>query len=676
MTNPYPNLFSPIKINTVEIKNRIAMMPMGVFSKRMMNPDGSYTQDGADYYIERAKGGAGLIITGLVPMVDWLGFPHILKSPETYIESQKYLVKGIHEQGARVFIQMSAIAGRSSVHPGDPAPSVLPMVWDPTKNSREMTVDEIHQYVKNFAAGAAVAKAAGIDGVEIHAVHEGYLLDQFTIANFNRRTDEYGGSLENRLRFPMEIVKAIKEKCGADYPVSVRYSVRSYVKGFNRGALPGEEFTEFGRGLEESRKAARMLVDAGFDMLNCDNGTYDSWYWAHPPVYMPLACNLADVEEIKKAVNVPVICAGRFDNPALAESAIGEGKIDMMGMGRPLLADPYLPVKVREGKEKDIRPCISCHLGCLSRIFQPPFKDICCALNPAVGREAAYALKPAGAKKKIAVAGGGIAGMEAARVCALRGHQVDLYEKGGELGGLFNAASAFDFKDHDKRLLTWYKKQIQDLAVTVRLNTEFTPAQAKDYDEIFVAAGAKEKKLDIPGFDSPDVTYAVETLLKDNIRDKKVLIVGAGLTGCELAYALALKGCGITLVEAEPTILNVEGLNASNYNMLVELLEYHKVTILTGAVVTKYSEGVAAVTQKTRNIPNANGRAAHVSLTGLGVKIIEVPADRVVVSVGYTSDQELYEKVKGEHVYLLGDAEKPGNLMTAIWKAYETAMNV
>lgn len=188
--------------------------------------------------------------------------------------------------------------------------------------------------------------------------------------------------------------------------------MRSYTKGFNRGALPGEKFEEFGRDLEESRQVAKMLEEAGYDMLNCDNGTYDAWYWPHPPVYMPKACNLDDVAEIKKVVNIPVICAGKFDDPVLADEAIASGKIDMMGMGRPLLADPDLANKFKEGKEDDIRPCIGCHLGCLSRIFQPPFKDISCALNPRCGLEKQYALQEATHKKNIAVVGGGIGGME------------------------------------------------------------------------------------------------------------------------------------------------------------------------------------------------------------------------------------------------------------------------
>lgn len=675
MAKKYQHLFSPIKIGNVEVKNRFAMMPMGVFSPRLMNPDGSYSKDGADYYIERAKGGTGLIITGLVPVIGLLGGLHICASPETYIENQKYLVEGIHKYGAKVFIQMTALSGRSSVFLGDPAPSVMPMVWDPTKYTREMTKDEIKQYIENFAKGALYAKKAGIDGVEIHAVHEGYLLDQFTIANFNHRTDEYGGSLENRLRFPIEIVKAIKETCGQDYPVSLRYSVRSYTKGFNRGALPGEDFVEFGRDLEESRVVAKMLVDAGYDMLNCDNGTYDAWYWPHPPTYMPKACNLEDVKEIKKVVDVPVVCAGKFYDPDIAEEAIANGDIDIMGMGRPLLADPYIPKKIMEGRLDDIRPCIGCHQACLSRIFQQ--KDICCAVNPAVGREKAYALKPSERKKKIAVVGGGLAGMEAARVSAIRGHEVDLYEKTGELGGVFIAAAAFDFKEEDRRLLNWYKKQLADLKVNVKLNTEFTDADKDGYDEIFVATGATENKLDAPGLDSPNVSNAIDTLLNRKIENKNVVIIGGGLTGCEIAYELAKKGCTVTVVEKTDTILNTFGLSAANYNMLVELMEYYKVKIIKNAVLDKYEDGIAYVTETIKNYPNVAGRAAYPFGVGFGVpNQHKIPADHIVISVGYTSNKELYEKIKADNVHLIGDAIKPGNVMDAIWSAYEYAMNI
>ena len=525
------------------------------------------------------------------------------------------------------------------------------------------------------------AKDAGIDGVEIPAVHEGYLLDQFTISAWNQRKDEYGGSLENRLRFPCEIVRAIKKECGEDFPVSVRYSVVSKTKDFNRGALPGEEYKEFGRDYDESEKVAKMLEEAGYDMLNCDNGSYDAWYWPHPPVYMPKACNLEDVEKVKTWVNIPVICGGRFDDPELADRKIAEGKIDMMGMGRPLLADPDLGNKFKEGKLDDVRPCISCHFGCLARIFQidpetHSTKDISCALNPRCGMENHYNITPADTIKNVAVVGGGIAGIEAARVAALRGHKVDLYEKSGRLGGVFNEAAAFDFKDDDRRLLSWYKKQITDSNVNVMLNTEFKPADRERYDAVFVATGAAERKLNTAGFDSPNVRYAVDVLADQNITDQNVVIVGGGLTGCELAYDLARKNKKVTIVEMMPTILNVEGLAASNYNMLIELLEYYDVDVLTNAQIASYENGSAVVDVLTVNEPNAKGRARYMSLPGVHHNVREIPADTVIVSVGYTSDQSLYEDIKDEDVFLLGDAVQPGNLMSAIWSAYMTALNV
>ena len=676
----YNHLFSPVKIGPVEIPNRIALLPMGVFSPRMMNPDGSYTKDGADYYIERAKGGTGLIITGLVPLPPGGHLPSIMNNPKTYVENMKYLADGVHKYGSKVFIMISALSGRSGA-PGDPAPSATANVWDPRGVQREMSVEEIHDYVKWFAEGAKLAKDAGIDGVEIHAVHEGYLLDQFTISAFNQRTDEYGGSLENRLRFPCEIVQAIKEKCGKDFPVSLRYSVVSKTKAFNRGAVPGEEFKEFGRDYEESAKVAKMLQDAGYDMLDCDNGTYDAWYWPHPPVYMPKALNLEDVAYLKKYIDIPVICGGRFDDPELADKSIAEGKIDMMGMGRPLLADPDLGNKFKEGRLDDIRPCISCHFGCLARIFQIDYeklatKDISCALNPRCGMENHYNIKPAAEKKKIAVVGGGIAGMEAARVCALRGHSVDLYEKDDKLGGVFIAAAAFDFKDDDRKLIKWYKKQMKDTGVNVLLNTEFKPDNKTGYDEIFVATGAEERKLTIPGFDSPNVRYAAEFLLNQDIKDQNVVVVGGGLTGCEIAYDLARKNKKVTLVEALPTIMNVEGLSAANYNCLRDLMDYYKVDILTNSQVVQYADGKAYVEITTYNEPNIKDRAFTHSLQGVHKITKPIDADSIIVSVGYLSNQDLYNAIKDDHIHLLGDADHPSNLMNCIWTAFTTCLNI
>ncbi len=682
MSNKYTNLFSPIKIGGVEVRNRIAMMPMGVFSPRLMNlKTGAYTKEGADYYIERAKGGTGLIITGLVPIIP-MPFLNPVNSPEEYVSQMKYLMDGVHQYNSKVFVQLTAMNGRAA-HLEDenswkmlPAPAPIQNVWDPTIKNRGITVEEIKQYIKNFAEVSYLVKRAGGDGVEIHAIHEGYLLDQFAIDFFNNRTDEYGGSLDNRLRFAKEIVEAIKAKCGQDFPVSVRYSVRSYIKDFNRGALPGEEFEEKGRDLEEGLIVAKKLEEYGYDMLNCDNGSYDSWFWAHPPMYMPKACNLGDVSKVKQAVNIPVVCAGRFDDPQTAEDAISDGLVDMMGMGRPLLADAELGNKYYEGKLEEIRPCISCHQGCLGRIFQN--KDISCAVNPACGREESYALKPAKTRKKVLVIGGGLGGMEAARVCAIRGHEVDLYEKTGELGGVFVAAATPDFKEDDRHLLAWYKKQVQDLPIRIHMNTQVTPDMIKGYDEIFVATGATERKLNTPGFDSPKVSYACDTLRSTEIQGENVIVIGGGLTGCEIAYMLGKEGKKVTIVDMSETILNAFGLSAANYNMMMELLDYYKVNVLKNAVVESYKDGVATIIETEKNYPNTANRAKRLFALGPnGIqKKHEIPADHIVVSVGYVPNNALYEDIKGENVYLIGDAKQPTNVMDAIWAAYEAAMNI
>lgn len=677
MTNKYPTLFSPIKIGSMEVKNRIAMMPMGVFSPRLTNiKDGSYTKDGADYYIERAKGGTGMIVTGVIPVIGKLINPN--NSPETYVNNMKYLADGIHAYGSKLCVQFTALSGRSSSNPNDPAASNEPNVWDPSKKNPQLALEEIPTYVNGFANAAYLAKQAGADAVEIHAVHEGYLLDQFTISNMNHRDDAYGGSLENRLRFPTEIVQAIKARCGKDFPVLIRYSVKSYIKAYNRGALPGEVFDEFGRDMEESKLVARLLQDAGYDALDCDNGSYDSWFWPHPPTYMPKACNLHDVREIKKVVDIPVILAGKFDDPELAEQLISNGEIDMMGMGRPLLADPDIANKFMEGKEEEIRPCICCHQGCLGRIFQG--KDICCALNPAVGREKSYEIKPAQQKKKVVVIGGGIGGMEAARVSALRGHDVVLYEASNQLGGVFVAAAAPDFKEDDKRLLQWYQKQMQTLDVTIQFGVTMTKEllDTIPHDEVFVATGAHERNIDIDGIEPEKVSYAIDALTKDRITGDHLLVIGGGLTGCEIAYAQAKEGKTVSIIEKTETILNSFGLSAANYNMLMELLEYYNVNVIKNAEVKEIKDGIATVVETVKNYPNIHDRAKMMFCVGpQGIpKKHELPVDHVVVSVGYIPEKKLYEEIKGDHVYLIGDADCPSNVMNAIWKAYEIAMNI
>jgi len=350
----------------------------------------------------------------------------------------------------------------------------------------------------------------------------------------------------------------------------------------------------------------------------------------------------------------------------------------MMGMGRPLLADPEIANKFAKGVLENIRPCIGCHQGCLSRIFQ--MKDICCAVNPACARELSYNVTKEETPKKVLIIGGGLAGMEAARVCALRGHTVDLCEKTDRLGGAFIAASAEDYKVDDKRLLKWYIRQMKDLNVNIIFNKEVRKefVDAGKYDEVFVATGAMERKLTIAGFDHENVTYAIDTLLHADIQGQNVLVVGGGLTGIEIACELGKKGKTVTVVEACDTILNSFGICAANYNMLMEMLDYYHVNVLKSTTVTRYENGVAELLTMVKNFPNIANRAKLMFTAGAaGIpNKSNIKADHIVVSVGYESDNKLYNELKGDKVHLVGDADKPENVMKAIWDAYDIARRI
>ncbi len=665
----YEALFTPLKIGGVTIKNRVVLCAMGGTAP-FGHFGGKFNEKIRDYYIERCKGEVSLIIPGVTGVST--GFGWLYEDREVFLGPIKALMDEIHSYGAKYFLQLGAGFGRAQFpFPGMPeevtkrmnvAPSDgLPNVWMPETKHRALTEKEIEDIVAAFGKTAALCREAGIDGVEIHAVHEGYLLDQFAIKNTNYRTDKYGGALENRLRFATDIIKEIKKTCGSDYPVSVRYSVASKMRGFNQGALPGEAYTEFGRSMEESPAAARILEAAGADMLNADNGSYDSWFWAHPPMYMPLACNLPEAAYIKNFVNIPVVCAGRMENPKTAAEAIERGKVDGIGVARQFLADPLWLVKAREGREKDIRPCIACHNGCFA-VTSYKGKPIAmfgmarCAVNPAAMEEKAYELKPAEIIKKVAVVGGGISGMESARLLKMRGHEVALFEKTGELGGVFVAAAMPSFKEKDRMLIEWYKKQLADLNVEVRLNAEMTPERLKGYDEVIIATGAKPRRLPVPGLDKEGVIEAIEYLRGYKDAGNGAIIIGGGLTGCEIAYDLALKGKKAVIVEMQDDILKVDGLSAANSNFLREAIRYYGIGVYLENTLARVSGegGVMTAVVKDRE-----------------GKETELRADSIILSVGYVPDASLSEKLP--KAYVVGDARRVGNLKNAIFSAYETA---
>ena len=682
----YEALFTPWKIRDVEIKNRIVMCPMGgtsLFGWFEVMGYG-FDKEAARLFLERAQNNVGLIIPGIAPLRNTFYGKWLYQNPKMFKELKEFMDE-IHKTGAKLFVQLTAGMGRSwaitelvaPLHKNKftrtlikpildtnhelASPSPQPSRWAHDIECPEMTVHQIHEIIEAFAKTAKLCKEAGVDGVEVHAVHEGYLLDQFAIEFFNKRTDEYGGSFENRYRFAAEVVKAIKEACGEDYPVSLRYSVESKMKGFCEGAMPGEDYVEVGRNMEESERAAKYLQDAGYDMLNADNGTYDSWYWAHPPMYMPENCNLEDVAHIKKFVDIPVVCAGRMD-PETGAKAVAEGKIDGVGVARQFLVDPQWITKLIEDRLEDIKPCICCHAGCFNfssskghantQALTDTMGLARCALNPETMQSKKYHLEPAKKKKKVAVIGGGIGGMEAAIVCAKRGHEVTLYEKSDKLGGVFIAAAAPSFKEKDRDLIAWYIREVAKQPIKVCMNTEVTSLESLDADEVIVATGSKAKRIPVKGAEK--AIDAVDFLLGNKEVGENVVIVGGGLTGCEIAYELCLMGKKPAIVEMMDDLIVTPGVCLANTSYLRDYFKTNKTPVHLETGLCSINDGSVTVKGKDGNT-------------------FEIPCDDVIMSVGY-NPAPAFEASR--HVHVIGDAAKVGNLRTVIWGAWDVAMKL
>ena len=690
MDSKYESLFTPWKIKNCEIKNRIVMTSMGGTSIFGWMEPNHFDKEAANFLLERAKNNVGLILPGIAPIRDILLGKWLYQGKGKFNKLKEFMDE-FHKTGAKMFVQLTAGFGRSlaindimvkalhnkalatvlkpalDVSYLTASASATPNRWQESCISRPLTQKEIHEMVEAFAKTAKLCMDAGVDGVEIHAVHEGYLLDQFTMKYTNQRTDEYGGSFENRYRFPVEIVKAIKKACGDDFPVSLRYSVVSKTKGFGKGALPGEDYVEVGRDMEESERAAKYLQDAGYDMLNCDNGTYDAWYWAHPGPYMPQNCNLEDVAHIKKFVDIPVVCAGRME-PDVGAEAIAEGKIDGLGVARQFLTDPAWVTKLMNDDIASIHPCICCHNACFDMASykgddgqlvgnDQTLADNAgmarCALNPQTMQSKKYKIVKAARPKKIAVIGGGIGGMEVARVATLRGHKVTIYEKSNVLGGVFIAAAAPSFKEKDRDLIKWYEKEIKDLNIEVKFNTEVKPEDIAKLgaDEVVVATGSKARKLRVPGAEKG--IEACEYLLGTKEVGNKVIVIGGGLSGCEIALDLYNKGKTPVIVEMKNDLVAMRGVCLANTSYLRDFFALNNVDV-------RLNTGLVEITDKGVKVKDLK--------TG---KESEIAGDSVIMSVGYIPTPVAKDGVK-----LVGDCNGIGNLRTVIWRAWDVAMKL
>ena len=677
-------LFTPWKIGNCEIKNRIVLTSMGGTDLFGWMEKNHFDKDGAKFIMEIAKNNVGLILPGCQPVYNPMFGQWLYKNKKMYDDLKKWMPE-FHKTGAKLFVQLTAGFGRSFTISSmmeslftNPVLKVLskpfmdldmitataspsPNRWSDKVPSRALTKEEIHKFVDAFAKSAKMLKDAGVDGVEVHAVHEGYLLDQFTLKYVNKRTDEYGGSFENRYRFPVEVVQAIKKACGDDFPVSLRYSVISKTKGFRQGAIPGEDYVEVGRDMEESEKAAKYLQDAGYDCLNCDNGTYDAWYWAHPPVYMPENCNLADVEHIKNYVDIPVICAGRLD-PRVAADSIKEGKLDGAGFARPFLADQAWVTKMMNDQEDDIRPCILCHNGCFNMCHYkgvPNDQELSdslhlarCAVNAETMQWNKHYIKKTNSPKTVHIIGGGIGGMEAARVLKLRGHNPIIHEKSDVLGGTFIPASAESYKGKLRELLEWYRLQMKKLNIEVKLNDEVKDVSVFGDSPVIIATGSTPRQLRrVPGYEK--MVEACEFLTGTPVGDT-VAVIGGGLTGSEIAYELALKGKNPIIVEMKDDLVSQKGVCLANSSYLREWFALNKTPVYLETTLKEVKDGSIVCTQKDG-------------------KEIEIPCDSVISCAGYIP-APLAEK--SGNVHLVGDCLAIGNLRSVVWRAYDVAMKI
>ena len=614
-------LFEPGKIGKLSLKNRIVMSPMDIGA--LAKPDGRLSQQAINFYIARARGGTGLIMTSVacIPQIEL-----------------NQLAEAVHDYGAKIAFQVFAGPGRIA-DAGAVAPSALPCFRDPNITARELATEEVEQLAQSFQFSAEMLRGAGIDAVDLNC-HAGYLVDEFMTALWNKRSDKYGGDLEGRLRFPLEIIEAIKRGAGADFPIIFRFGLTHYLEG--------------GREVDEGLEIAHRLEAAGVAALDITAGCYETFYWVALPTTQPPGCLVNLAEMARKVVNIPVMAVGKLGYPELAERVLQEGKADFIILGRALLADPEWPNKVKEGRLEDIRPCIGDLEGCWNR--QRSGEPISCTVNPACGMEREFAIKPAERGKTVLVVGGGPGGMEAARVAALRGHKVTLWEKGNALGGNLIPASTPDFKQDYRRLINYLSTQIKKLGVATELNKEATLEQIQKTkpEVVFIATGSTPIIPEILGAEKAKVVTAIDVLLGRKKAGESVVVIGGGLVGCETALYLAQKGKKLTIVEILDSV--ARDMFEANRMHLLKLLADTNVEILT-------ETSVAEIMDDSVVIVNKYGKRS------------KLEADTVVLAVGLKSNRRLEGALKDKvpKTHVIGDCVEPRKLLNAIWEGFRFA---
>lgn len=650
----FPRLMEPGQIGNMTVKNRIASAPMITgYATR----DGMVTERMLRFYAEKARGGMGLII---------VEYSYIDQGASKSAHSQlgayddecivglAQLAERIQENGAKACLQIEH-CGRQKFIGTFPmvAPSRVP--WEALLQMgavipTELSIEEIRHIIESFGDAARRTMQAGFDMVEIHGAH-GYLITNFLSPHTNRRTDMYGGSLKERMRFGLEVAENVRKKVGPNYPVCVR--------------LSGTEYIEDGVMIEDTIAFAKALENIGVNVIHVSGGNHHTMHCQVVPSNQPLAFNTWAAEAVKKEVKIPVIASGSITSPELAESILRGGKGDFVSLGRPLLADPYFAKKAEQGKPEEIRQCIRCNQGCLQKGIMSG-KSLMCSLNVAIGREDRFARlqydenDPAPESKNVFVVGGGPGGMEAARVAALRGHKVTLFEKRDKLGGALLEASVPEFKQDLKSLVNYLSGQLKRLNVPVHLNTEITAGQIleKAPDAVILAAGGKPSMPDIPGIDSDKCVDGLEVYRGKEVGDT-VAVIGGGMLGSELALHLAAKGKKVILTTRQQQI--AYDMETAHLIVFMDRLLNSGVQVLTGKMVSQItSDGVVLL-----------------DLVRLGERM-EIKTDTVIILGGFQPDQNLSEQLSGNGLKVIpvGDCVRPRGIHEAIYEGHLAARSI
>jgi NAD(H)-dependent 7beta-hydroxy-3-oxo-delta4-cholenoic acid oxidoreductase len=644
-------LFSPITIGNMEVKNRIVMSPMHT---DYGEPDGTISERLRDYHVARAAGGVGLItlemctVSELEPyMPRTIGLSH-----DKFLPGLKDFTQAVHEGGAKIIPQL-AHPGPESLAPyfyGTDTKGPSPVMCHTTKKMcQEMSLQEIEDVVVEFGEGARRAREAGFDGVELHAAHSYMLVGSFLSGLRNRRSDRYGGSLEARLALPLEVIQSIRSRAGEDFPIVMRIS--------------GDEYMPGGRTLRETQFIAPTLAEAGVTAFHVSAGVYPHTSWhVMPPTGSPLGYNTNLSAGIKKVVDVPVMVVGRINDPVFAEDVLRNEEADMVVVGRALIADPEFANKAREDRCEDIAPCIGCGQGCIGR---KPMSPMTCLVNPAVGREAEMATTPATQRKRVMIVGAGPGGLEAARVAALRGHEVHLYERDSKVGGQFNLAAIAPRKHELGKLTRYLTVQIEKAGGTIHLDTDVTPELVAEVapDVVILATGSEPVRPPIPGV-SGDNVYLADDILAGRVVQPSgnIMIIGGGLVGCEVAETLANLGDNPMIARTSITL--VEMLDHFGSEMVIEIRTLTMQDFRELGIEVLTSTKVKEIQQNSLVVETPDGEERTIS----GV-------DNFIVAIGVRPYEVLSEKIASSvaEVHVIGDAKEARSALEAMQEAADVA---